>query len=73
MIAPDRSLGYVGDSFQSKRTDTSRNPAGPGAAGGGVSDNAGCSKSAPATPSAGGPKATFRSSRVIPKVSGGAT
>jgi hypothetical protein len=36
-----------------------------GAAAGGVSDNADWSKSAPATPSAGGPKATFRS-RIIP-------
>jgi hypothetical protein len=41
-------------------------------AAGGVSDNADWSKSAPATLSAGGPEATFRSSRLI-QVSGGAT
>jgi hypothetical protein len=34
--------------------------ANPGTAAGGVSDNADWSKSAPATPSAGGPEATFR-------------
>jgi hypothetical protein len=42
-------------------------PINPGAAAGGVSDNADWSKSAPATPSAGGPEATFRSRMRCPR------